>query len=99
MRDALKSDERPGRHGNDRHHLTKGIPARRKADFLKIRIIVLGYTLLSEWISSLRINRLALQFQITNPCILWKANKVNVDPETLGVRMPSNYVFTLNVNL
>ena len=71
----------------------------RKADFLKIRNIVFGYTFPREWLSPLGINRLALQFQVTNPCTLWKANKVNVDPETLGIRLPANYVFTLNVNL
>lgn len=71
----------------------------RKADFLKIRNIVFGYTFPHEWLSGWGINRLALQFQVTNPCTLWKANKVNVDPETLGVRVPASYIFTLNVNL
>lgn len=70
-----------------------------KADFLKIRNIVFGYTVPREWISGWGISRLALQFQVTNPCTIWKANKVNVDPETLGIRMPANYVFTLNLNL
>lgn len=70
-----------------------------KADFLKIRNIVLGYTFPREWFTGTSINRVALQFQINNPWTVWKANKVNVDPETLGVRLPTSYVFTLNVNL
>ena len=75
----------------------------RKADFIKIRNIVLGYNMPKEWIRSLGINRLNLQFQINNPCFIWRANKVKVDPETLtsnnGVSLPASYVFTLNVNL
>lgn len=70
-----------------------------KADFLKIRNIVFGYTFPREWLSGLGISRLALQFQVTNPCTVWKANKVNVDPETLGISIPANYVFTLNLNI
>lgn len=70
-----------------------------KADFLKIRNIVLGYSFPREWFTGTSVNRVALQFQINNPWTVWKANKVNVDPETLGVRLPSSYVFTLNVNL
>ena len=76
-----------------------GNNAIRKADFLKIRNIVLGYSFPREWFTGTSVNRVALQFQINNPWTVWKANKVNVDPETLGVRLPSSYVFTLNVNL
>ena len=68
------------------------------ADFLKIRNIVLGYDFPSQWISRLGINRLALRFQIDNPKYLWVKNDVNVDPETLGLRNPSSFIFGLNVN-
>lgn len=71
----------------------------RKADFLKIRNIVLGYDFPSKWISPLGINRLSLRFQIDNPKWLWIANDVNVDPETLGIRQPSSFIFGLNINL
>ena len=68
------------------------------ADFLKIRNIVLGYDFPSQLISRLGINRLALRFQIDNPKYLWVKNDVNVDPETLGLRNPSSFIFGLNVN-
>ena len=68
------------------------------ADFLKIRNIVLGYDFPSQWIKRLGINRLALRFQIDNPKYLWVKNDVNVDPETLGLRNPSSFIFGLNVN-
>jgi TonB-linked SusC/RagA family outer membrane protein len=75
----------------------------RKADFIKIRNIVLGYTFPQEWLSPIGIRRASLEFQVNNPCFLWRANKVKVDPETLysnrGVSLPASYVFTLNVNL
>lgn len=71
----------------------------RDADFLKIRNIVLGYEFPQQWISKLGVNRLALRFQIDNPKWLWVANKVSVDPETLGIRNPSSFIFGLNINL
>ena len=67
-------------------------------DFLKIRNIVLGYDFPQQWIKHLGINRLSLRFQIDNPKYLWVANDVNVDPETLGLRNQSSYIFGLNVN-
>ncbi len=76
-----------------------GNNAIHKADFLKIRNIVLGYSLPMEWLASLGINRCSLQFQIDNLGAVWKANKVGVDPETLGIRNPTTYTFTLNLNL
>lgn len=69
------------------------------AAFLKIRNIVLGYDLPQEWLRKIGINRVSLRFQIDNPKYLWVKNHVNVDPETLGIRNQSSYIFGLNVNL
>lgn len=69
------------------------------ADFLKIRNIVFGYNFPRSWMKSLGINRMRLQFQIDNPKAIWTANDIGVDPETLGIRVRSNYIFSLNVNL
>lgn len=68
------------------------------ADFLKIRNIVFGYDFPQQWIKHLGMNRLTLRFQIDNPKYLWVANSVHVDPETLGLRNPSSFIFGLNVN-
>lgn len=68
------------------------------ADFLKIRNIVLGYDFPQEWFRGTGINRLSLRFQIDNPKYLWVANDVHVDPETLGLRNPSSYIFGLNIS-
>ena len=68
------------------------------ASFLKIRNIVFGYEFPQQWIKRMGINRLTLRFQIDNPKYLWVANKVHVDPETLGLRNPSSFIFGLNVN-
>lgn len=69
-----------------------------RADFLKIRNIVFGYDFPLQWIKHLGMNRLTLRFQIDNPKYLWVANSVHVDPETLGLRNPSSFIFGLNVN-
>lgn len=71
----------------------------RDADFLKIRNIVFGYDLPHKWVSSLGLNRVSLRIQIDNPKYLWVKNKVNVDPETLGIRNPSSYIFGININI
>lgn len=68
------------------------------ADFLKVRNIVFGYDFPQQWIKHLGMNRLTLRFQIDNPKYLWVANSVHVDPETLGIRNPSSFIFGLNVN-
>ncbi len=69
------------------------------ADFLKIRNIVLGFNVPRTWLSKLGVNRLRLQFQIDNPKAIWTANNLGVDPETLGIRVRSNYIFSLNLNI
>jgi len=52
-----------------------------------------------KFLKNLGINRVSLRFQIDNPKYLWVKNKVGVDPETLGIRNPSSYIFGLNINL
>jgi len=80
----------------------------RPADFLKIRNIVLGYDLPREWISKVNINALQLRFQIDNLPTIWTKNDVGVDPETIhfatnsttqtrGVRLPTSFIFGLNL--
>jgi len=71
----------------------------REGDFLKVRNIVLGYELPERWLKGTGINRLSVRFQIDNPKYLWIKNDVGVDPETLGIRNPSTYIFGLNINL
>ena len=39
------------------------------------------------------------RFQINNPKAIWTKNNLGVDPETLGIRTPSSYVFGLNINI
>ncbi len=71
----------------------------RDADFLKIRNIVIGYELPEKWLKTVGFNRATLRFQIDNPKALWVKNDVGVDPETLGLRNPSSFIFGININL
>ncbi len=68
----------------------------QKADFLKIRNIVLGYDLPRNLVSRIGLDNLSLRFQIDNPAPLWTKNDVGVDPETLGLRRQTSYIFGLN---
>ncbi len=69
------------------------------ADFLKIRNIVIGYELPERWLNHVGFNRASLRFQIDNPKALWVKNDLGVDPETLGLRNPSSFIFGININL
>ncbi len=69
------------------------------ADFLKIRNIVIGYELPEKWVNKAGLNRASLRFQIDNPKALWVKNDIGVDPETLGLRNPSSFIFGININL
>lgn len=69
------------------------------ADFIKIRNIVLGYNLPEAWLRKYGINNCQLQFQINDPKAIWVKNNIGIDPETLGHRGRSSYVFGLNINL
>lgn len=69
------------------------------ADFIKIRNIVIGYDLPEKWIKGIKVNRISVRFQIDNPKALWVKNDIGVDPETLGLRNPSSYIFGVNINL
>lgn len=69
------------------------------ASFIKIRNIVLGYDIPEHLLKHVGINNLRLTFQINDPKAIWTANKIGVDPETLGIRGRSSYVFGLNVNI
>lgn len=69
------------------------------AAFLKIRNIVFGYDFTGSWLQKVHIQRLGLSFQVNDPKPLWKANDVDIDPETLSVYTPTSYVFGINVTL
>lgn len=68
------------------------------ADFLKIRNFVLGYDLPGSYAGRIGLNNLRLRFQMNNLPALWKSNDIGVDPETLGIRLPTSYVFGVNFN-
>jgi TonB-linked SusC/RagA family outer membrane protein len=69
------------------------------ADFIKIRNLVLGYDFPSSIVRRLGVNHLSLRFQVDNPGAIWTRNNIGVDPETLGIRNRTSYVFGLNINL
>lgn len=68
-------------------------------DFIKIRSVVFGYQLPQQWVSKIGSKNIKLSFQLNNPKALWTENKLNIDPETGGVRTLSSYVFGVNFNL
>ena len=69
------------------------------ASFIKLRNVTFGYTVPENFTRRIGINQLTLRFQINNPKALWTANSVGVDPETLGIRRQSSYMFGLNLNI
>jgi hypothetical protein len=69
------------------------------ADFIKIRNLVLSYDIPENLLRNYGINRCALSVQLNNPKAIWTKNNAGIDPETLGLRNPSSFVFGLNINL
>ncbi|MBV7530663.1 SusC/RagA family TonB-linked outer membrane protein [Chitinophaga sp. sic0106] len=71
----------------------------RPADFIKIRNIVLGYTLPATVASKIRATSLKMRAQINNPGAIWiKQKDVHVDPETGAAPIPASFVFGINAN-
>lgn len=71
----------------------------RKADFIKIRNIALGYILPGDLANHIKAKNLKLRFQVNNPRSLWiKQNDVHIDPETLGAPLQTSFVFGINAN-
>lgn len=69
------------------------------AAFIKIRNIVLGYTIPDAWLKRYGVNTFTLSFQFNNPKAIWTANSLGVDPETLGIRNPGSCMLGINFNL
>lgn len=71
----------------------------RRADFFRIRNIVLGYDIPRELASKIKAANLKLRFQVNNPDIIWyKQKDVRIDSETSGAPYPTAFVFGLNAN-
>lgn len=68
------------------------------ADFIKIRNLVFGYDLPQSSLTKVGLNNMRLRFQIDNLPTIWKSNKIGIDPETIGIRLPTSYIFGLNFN-
>ncbi|TRZ41304.1 SusC/RagA family TonB-linked outer membrane protein [Robertkochia solimangrovi] len=51
-----------------------------KGDFIRVRDLILGYTMPSEYLSSIFLSSLRISAQVRNP-FLWVANDRGVDPE------------------
>lgn len=69
------------------------------ADILRVRYIALGYDFPRKWCKALGLTDLGISLQINNPNIKWTKNDVGIDPETLGVRQPTSFVFGLNLHI
>lgn len=71
----------------------------RPADFIRIRNIVLGYDLPQYLASKMKATLVQLRFQVNNPRPVWvKQDDVNIDPETVGLPVPTSFVAGLNLN-
>jgi hypothetical protein len=70
----------------------------RLGDFIKIRSAVLSYQLPAHLAGRLGSKGVGLRMQLNNPEALWTSTSLDLDPETGGARIPTSYVFGLNVN-
>ena len=71
----------------------------RRADFLKIRNIVLAYELPGQIASKMKSTGLRIRFQVNDPKALWtRQTDVHIDPETGAAPIPTSFVFGINAN-
>lgn len=71
----------------------------RSANFIKIRNIVLGYSIPQPLVSKIKASNVRVRFQLNNPATIWtKQNDVKIDPETGGLPMPTSYVMGISAN-
>jgi TonB-linked SusC/RagA family outer membrane protein len=71
----------------------------RRADFLKIRNIVLAYDLPGQIAAKIRSAGLRFRFQVNDPKAIWaRQDDVHIDPETGGAPIPASFVFGINAN-
>jgi hypothetical protein len=71
----------------------------RRADFLKIRNIVLAYDLPRQLAAKMRSSGLRFRFQVNDPKAIWtRQDDVHIDPETGGAPIPTSFVFGINAN-
>lgn len=69
------------------------------ADFIKIRNIVIGYDIPENWTRRFGVSKVSLRFQINDPKAIWTKNPAGIDPETLGIRKQSSYMFGINLSI
>lgn len=79
-------------------HLTYSDAFVRKGDFIKIRSAIIGYQFPQSLVTKVAAQSIRLRFQVNNPKAIWVRNDIGIDPETGGARVPSAYVFGINVN-
>lgn len=88
----------PGTRSVPPYHLAYSDAFVRKGDFIKIRSATLGYQLPHGWTDRIGARSARLRFQLNNPKAIWTRNDIGLDPETGGARVPSSFVFGINVN-
>ncbi|WP_025146495.1 SusC/RagA family TonB-linked outer membrane protein [Pedobacter jeongneungensis] len=70
----------------------------KRADFMKIRTLILAYALPGRIAAKMKASSIKFRFQIDNPNIIWTKESLSIDPETLGLRIPTSYILGMNVN-
>jgi len=69
-----------------------------KGDYLRLKSLELGYTIKSDLISNMNINRLRIYFNATN-LFTWAFHYDGWDPETGSTNLPPVRTFNVGVNL
>lgn len=88
----------PGTRSTPPFHLAHSDAFVRKGDFIKVRSATFGYRLPHAWTNRISAQSVRLRFQLNNPQAIWLRNDIGIDPETGGTRVPSSFVFGINVN-
>lgn len=71
----------------------------RRADWFKVRNIVLGYSIPNQLASKIKASNVKLRLQVNDPDLIWsKQTDFRIDSETAGAPKRTAFVFGLNAN-
>ena len=67
-----------------------------KGDHIRLQDIVLSYSFDPKFLSTLHMKTLRLSAIANNVCLLWKANKIGLDPDFPLSKMPKTFTIAFN---
>lgn len=70
-----------------------------KGDNIRLQFLQLGYSFNKAQLKSIPVSGLQLFMNVNNVGIIWRANKLGIDPDFQSIPNPRSYAFGIKANL